>query len=75
MNEAGSEIFRATISGIWTALGSIILVCGVGCLIASAAGAEGILWCGVGCALGGPTLGGAGVVGDYAFRPSGVSAD
>ncbi len=69
MNDASGDILRATMSGIWIALGSIVLLCGVGCLIASAAGAEGILWCGVGCALVGPTLVGAGVAWYYLFRP------
>jgi cbb3-type cytochrome oxidase subunit 3 len=74
LNDASRDILRATISGIWTALGSIVLLCGVGCLIAFAAGAEGILWCGVGCVLGGSTLIGAGVVWYYAFRPRGVNS-
>ncbi len=74
MNDASGDILRATMSGIWIALGSIVLLCGVGCLIASAAGAEGILWCGVGCALGGPTLIGAGVAWYYMFKPRRVSS-
>ncbi len=69
MNDAGGDVLRATIGGIWIALGSIVLLCGVGCLIASAAGSEDILWCGVGCALGGPTLIGAGVATYYLFSP------
>jgi hypothetical protein len=73
MDGASSDILRATVSGIWTALGSIVLLCGVGCLIAFAAGSEGILWCGVGCALAGPALVGAGVAVYYLFRPRRVS--
>ena len=69
MNEAGSEIFRSTISAIWIALGSIILVCGVGCLIAAAVGNTEILWGGVGCAGGGPVLIGAGAAWYYLFKP------
>ncbi len=69
MNQPGSEIFRATISGIWVALGSSVLVCGVACLIATAAGNTSILWCGVGCALGGPAMIGAGMAWYYLFRP------
>ena len=69
MTEASRDILRATITGIWTALGAIILVCGAGCLIALAAGADDILWCGVGCALGGSALIAAGVAWYYALRP------
>ena len=61
MNNASSDVLRATISGIWIGLGSIVLLCGAGCLIALAAGSEDILWCGIGCVLGGPAMVGAGV--------------
>jgi hypothetical protein len=74
MSDASREILRATVSGIWTALGAIVLLCGAGCLIALAAGADDILWCGVGCALGGSVLIGAGVAWYYAFRPKGASS-
>ena len=74
MNNASGDILRATISGIWIALGSIVLLCGVGCLIAFAAGNSEMLWCGVGCVLGGPTLVGAGVAWYYVFRLRSVSA-
>ncbi len=65
MNDTSRDIFRATISGIWVALGFIVLVCAVACLIATAAGADNILWCGVGCALAGSALVGAGVAWYY----------
>ncbi len=74
MNEPSDAIFRATISGIWIAIGSVILVCGAGCLIAVAAGNSSILWCGVGCGVGGPALIGAGVAWYYLFRPKSVSS-
>ncbi len=74
MNDASGDILRATVGGIWIALGSIVLLCGAGCLIASAAGTEDILWCGVGCALGGPMLVGAGVASYYVLRPRRVSS-
>ena len=73
MSDSSSDILRAVVSGIWIGLGSIVLLCGVGCLIGSAAGAEDILWCGVGCALGGPALIGAGAAWYYVLRPKTVS--
>lgn len=65
MSEASGDIFRATVGGIWVALGAIVLVCGFGCLIGSAAGAEDTLWCGVGCSIGGPLLIAAGAIWYY----------
>ena len=67
MNNASTEVFRATISGIWIGLGTIILVCGAGCLIATAAGNDSTLWCGVSCVAGGPALIGAGFAAYYLF--------
>jgi hypothetical protein len=73
MNNTSVDVFRATISGIWMAIGSLILLCGVGCLIGYAVGGDtdgtSLVWCGVGCALGGPALIGAGVAAYYLFRP------
>ena len=74
MNDSSGDILRATISGIWIALGSIVLLCGVGCLICLATGCEDILWCGVGCSIGGPMLVGAGVAWYYVFRPRRVGS-
>ena len=75
MNNSGSDILRGVIGGIWIALGSLVLVCGAGCLIAYAAGNDELLWCGVGCVLGGPTLIGAGAAMYYLFQPRNVSAN
>ncbi len=74
MNETSGEIFRATVSGIWIAIGSVILVCAVGCFIALAAGNSSILWCAVGCGAGGPALISAGVAWYYLFRPKNVTS-
>ncbi len=74
MNNASGDVLRATIGGIWIGLGSIVLLCGAGCLIALAAGAGDVLWCGIGCVLGGPAMIGAGIGSYHLFRPKEVIA-
>ncbi len=74
----GGEILRSTISGVWVALGSIALTCGIVCLAGSAFGWEiegtPLIQCGGICGLVGLVLIAAGAVLFLGFRPRGLTS-
>jgi len=65
-------MLRATVSGVWIALGSILLVCGISCLTGFAVGFgfddTSILGCGTACTIVGSIMIGSGAVLYYVFR-------
>ncbi len=71
MSMASSDILRGTVSGVWIAVGSILLLCGIACLASMAAGGSfvgtSIAWCGGICAILGVVFTGAGAALYYAL--------
>jgi hypothetical protein len=76
MNSIG-DIMKGGISAILIAVGYIVLLCGIVCLIWSATGGmmaemgngQGILWCGVSCVVFAAILIGSGVAWYYIVKP------
>ncbi len=70
MNSIG-DIMKGGISAILIAVGYVVLLCGIFCLIMLATGMaeEGIRWCGVGCLVFAAILMGSGIAWYYIVKP------
>ena len=74
MNNIG-DIMKGGISAILIALGYVVLLCGIVCLIISATGGmmagepTNILWCGVACVVFAAILMGSGIGWYYIVKP------